>query len=224
MLISEGDQMKKYKFLIAGGNSTLLVVCCPENQKEQIVRKGLKMAEQVGFVQFGNGQIPSLEMMGSELCINATLALAKLCGGSGELITSGANGIVRFSNYKDEASIKLKLPYIKDGEIVILPGIGYKLIDNSTFPLAAEASSYCDNYCLPAFGLLKVTGNQINPWVFVKKTNSFVPETACGSGSIALNILQNAERIIQPTGQRINIRKNGNEFTVSAKVVKMKSK
>lgn len=71
--------MKKQKFLIAGGNSTLLVWGCPVWKKSQVIKKYLGEVEQVGFIENANG-ISSLEMMGGELCINATLALASKLG------------------------------------------------------------------------------------------------------------------------------------------------
>ena len=61
----------------------------------------------------------------------------------------------------------------------------------------------------------------------VKKVNSFVKETACGSGSIAFSLFSKYKNIIQPTGEIINIRIKKDKFIISAEVKevnKMKNK
>ena len=65
-------------FLIAGGNSTLLVENCEINNRKKLITQYLGKVEQVGFVEKDR-----LEMMGSELCVNGALAFAS------QLQTSG---------------------------------------------------------------------------------------------------------------------------------------
>ena len=69
--------MKTEKFLIAGGNPTLLVWGCPPDEQVAVSKQLLESgdAEQVGFIT-DEHDITYLMMMGDELCINATLALA----------------------------------------------------------------------------------------------------------------------------------------------------
>jgi len=86
------------KFLIASGNSTLLVWNCPRAQKrKEIIKKYLGRVEQIGFVSENNGT-PKLEMMGNELCINGTSALASTLGTKGKLFTSELPFPIEYSN------------------------------------------------------------------------------------------------------------------------------
>ncbi|MBI2599726.1 hypothetical protein HYW43_02270 [Candidatus Daviesbacteria bacterium] len=214
------------KYLIAKGNSTLLVEGCPEKDRVSVTKIGLKNAEQVGFINLDQ-EIPTLEMMGKELSINGTLAFAKRLGGAGTLETSGLTTPISFRNYNGTTSISLELPYKRDGDKVLFEGIGYWCTDSALAPSASELLNLCIKYDLPAFGLAAYRGNQLFPFVYVLKTQSMVPETACGSGSIALSIVTNPNRatyqtkIIQPGSQSIEILRSGNKFTITAKVVKI---
>ncbi|MBI4918672.1 hypothetical protein HY837_01990 [archaeon] len=61
---------------------------------------------------------------------------------------------------------------------------------------------------MPAFGAIIYQNNRITPYVFVSRVDSLVKETACGSGSVAFSLFSGKNKIIQPTGKAIFVRKN----------------
>jgi hypothetical protein len=208
--------MKKSKLVIANGNPTLLVWDLPISLKNKLIKQNLGDVEQVGFVT-RKTFLPSLEMMGNELCINATIALAKLLGGKGSLYTSGVGTKIRYTNDKDITSISLSLSFVVNKNIILLPGIGFMYL-TETIPTKKRLKELANRYNLPAFGAITFQNNVLQPYVYVKNTNSLFKESACGSGSIALNILKGVKNIVQPTGEIITVTRKKNYFTISAKV------
>jgi len=176
-------------------------------------------------------------MMGGELCINATLAYAKSLGlQQGELLLEG-DGSVRYKN-ATRTEIELSLPYrlfrTKDGtNMVLFDGIGYEV--GMTLEGASrrkdELPKLCEEFDLPAFGFIVVPCRQdkIKPLVYVVETNSYVWETACGSGSVAYYIVKYGFRtdtplirVTQPSGGEIYVRQRCQMppqiFSISAEV------
>lgn len=212
--------MKLNKFLIAGGNSTLLVKGYKSSEKEKIIKKYLGEVEQIGFVSYPRG-IPKLLMMGNELSVNGTIALAStLKNKSGKLLTSGYRGLISYENQKKCTKIKLNIAYKKFDNTVLLEGIGFILVKDGNEVTKGYLSGFCTKYKLPAFGAIFYSKNKLIPCVYVKQTDSLFKETACGSASITLNILTGQQSIIQPTGQIINIKRTGEKFEISAQVTK----
>lgn len=212
--------MKFKKLLIAGGNSTLLVWECSLREKSTIINKYLGKVEQIGFVEIKN-KLPLLNMMGGELCINGTIALASLCGEKGKLFTSGLQNSIFYKNVDRKTSIKLNINYKKLNNTVLLEGIGYIYLKNKIKDPKKLLAQLCIQYNFPAFGILYFLDNKIEPIVYVEQTNSLFEETACGSGSIAFSILTKKQNIIQPTGKEIRVEKYENIFCVSAEVAKL---
>lgn len=214
--------MKNQKFLIASGNSTLLVWDYPSWERKQIIERYLGEVEHLGFVSVKNG-LPKLTMMGNELCVNATLAFASQCSNKGKLITSGINEPVAYQNLKNKTFIKIPLSYKQIENIVIFSGIGFIYL-NERENFKKLLPKLCKKYKLPAFGAILFNRNRLEPYVYVQETKSLCKETACGSGSIAFNILTGLKKITQPTGQVIRVQQSGSGFTVSAKVVKIEER
>lgn len=227
--MAKKGKMIKERFKIAGGNTTLFVQNCPVDRRVGMAQKAIadEIAEQVGFISLDGG-MPSLEMMGGELSINATLAFAYKLGGSGILNTSGLKKEVSFRNLMGETEITFELDYERQGDLVLFEGIGYLctkrepgVIESTLWRLAKENSK-------PAFGLALYNDSEflpsLKPIVYVDKIQSCVLETACGSGSIALNIVTGANKIVQQTGEIISVYKYKGGFTVSAEVVKIGKK
>lgn len=209
--------MKMRKFTIAGGNPTLLIWGCPTDKRIKIANQYLDEVEQVGFVDIRNA-MPQLTMMGGELCVNATLALASQLGPSGRIRTSGLSNVVEYANANERTIVSLTLPYRCEGNTVLLPGIGF-IVTNSSLPTAKSGMrTLADKYYLPAFGQITVKDRQIEPYVYVRATDSLIKETACGSGSIATAIILNRSEIIQPTGQTIRVERDGGKFHISTHV------
>jgi hypothetical protein len=226
--------MNTEKFLIAGGNPTLLVWDCPPDKQIDVAKQRLvsKDVEQVGFVTFENG-IMYLMMMGNELCINAALALASVGGASGKFFTRRIDYLISYANddkttieprppFKQEGAkittIELRLPFKQEGETILFDGIGYSCYSDKVTVTKEKIIGLAKKYNLPAFGIIECKDNYITPHVYVANTGLLIDESACGSGSIAASIILGAEDIIQPSGEKIRIERSGNVFKVSAQV------
>lgn len=210
--------MKLKRLLIAGGNSTLLVWDCPPGNKNTIIQKYLGEVEQIGFVEKKN-DLPYLNMMGGELCVNGTIALASQCGKSGMLYTSGLDNPVRFKNQEESTSIELSIDYKVERNVVLLSGIGFIYVKRERKSFKNFLKKLAQGYNVPAFGAILYKNDQLIPYVYVVGTDSLFKETACGSGSICLSILKDVKIITQSTGEKIIIKQTNNRFTVQAKVV-----
>lgn len=211
--------MKIQKFLIAGGNSTLLAWNCPNSSKNKVINKYLGKFEQVGFVE--EKILPKLNMMGDELCINSTIALASQLEKSGKLLTSGIKKAIKYKNINDNTYIAINIDYKRIKNIILLTGIGFLCTQEKNQVSKELLLKLANKYSLPAFGMIFYKKDRITPYVYVKETDSLFKETACGSGSIACALATGFKNIIQPTGEIISVSIKGNEFTVGAKVVKI---
>ncbi len=209
------------KFLIAKGNSTLLVWNCLRANRPILIKKNLGKVEQIGFVT-KQGDDYQLEMMGNELCINGTIALASILGRSGNLLASGIDKKIKYSNSENLTKICLPINPVKVGKDILLSGIGFTCMTKKPKNLKVFLKRCTQKYDLPAFGLIIYKKNKITPYVYVKGTNTLFKETACGSGSIALNVAKNYANIIQPTREKITIKRSRGYFEVSAKVTEIK--
>ncbi len=209
------------KFLIAGGNITALVYDCPLSDRVRTSKKLLKEVEQVGFVST-NATLPNLTMMGGELCINATLAFAATLGKNERLSTSGLKTPIPYANKKGSTTIKIPFKFKKDKNIILLDGIGFILYDvqEKSGITKSELSDLSDKYKLPAFGGIIYNKNKITPYVYVSEVDSFVKETACGSGSVVFSIYSGIQDVMQPTGKIISIHKKEGYFDISAQVTR----
>jgi histidine racemase len=207
--------MKKInKFTIAGGNTTVLiggVSCSPSLTKQY-----LKIAEQVGFTRLGT--IPKLTMMGNELSVNGTIAFASTLKQTGFLQTSGIRNLVWYKNTRSLTTIKIPINYRRLNNYIFLEGIGYLVSNEKISNLAQFLDQACTTNNFPAFGKIEYKYNKLVPYVYVRKTQSLVKETACGSGSLAYFIINAASQIIQPTGQKIIITSDSDFFYITAKV------
>lgn len=205
-------------FLIAGGNSTLLIWSAPNKLRNNLVDKNLNKVEQIGFVDNNR-----LTLMGNELCVNGTIAFASTLSSKGKFNTSGVDDYIEYKNVNGLTSIRLNITLKQEGDIVIFPGIGYLCTNKRlkiTKPIMLDLASM---YNLPAFGVVFYKNNYINPTVYVKQTNSLIDETACGSGSIAVSLITGYREIIQPTGGKIFVDIRNENITVSAEVTEENS-
>lgn len=194
-----------------------------KKDQKKISKELLEKVEQVGFIR-KRKNLPYLEMMGNELCINATLAFASTLNKRGKLFASGVKEPIGYINKNKKTSICFSIAYKKTGNIVVLKGIGFIFIGKKERITISKRkiSALSKKYDLPAFGLILCQKNKIYPYIYVKSTNSFVKESACGSGSIALCILKGYKKIIQPTKQPININIKKGKVIVTARVKEVK--
>tara|TARA_Y100000310_G_scaffold1683_1_gene2130 strand:- start:401 stop:1306 length:906 start_codon:yes stop_codon:yes gene_type:complete len=156
----------------------------------------LKQVEQVGFISNNK-----LTMMGNELCVNALLAFASIK-----------------NTDKKKTIIEIQLKYKKEKNIIIFKDIGFICLKKSRKINKKYLKKLSQKYNLPAFGAIIYKKNKITPYVYVEKVDSFVKETACGSGSIAFSLFSKYKNIIQPTGRIINIRIKKDKIIISAEV------
>ena len=106
--------------------------------------------------------------------------------------------------------------------MVVFEGIAFQCGTEDLEPTRDEFQQLARQHKVPAFGIIEYDAKQIYPSIYVAKTNSLMRESACGSGSIAANLLYREETIRQPTGEDIKVVRKDNEFTVSANVKKVK--
>jgi hypothetical protein len=212
--------MTQKKFLIAGGNSTLIGWDISGNERELFITRGLEVVEQVGFGSTKES-LPYFQMMGNELSINGTLAFASTLGFQGDFYTSGISGKVSYMNSFGTTSIKIPLVYNILDQIVLFEGIGFIYTTDVPNDISSFLREQCIANNLPAFGLLLFKKGVMIPTVYVEATNSCVQESACGSGSVALSLLKDICEIKQPTGEVIKVYNYTEAFTISAKVVQI---
>ncbi len=212
--------MQTQKYLIANGNTTIIVWDSDDLDRATLNSLFLAQVEQVGYVSTKAG-LPAFEMMGGELSINGTLAFASTFGMRGAFYTSGVNSAVEFVNIDDLTIITLPLRYSIVQSTVLFEGIGYIYMNESPQDKRLFLKDLARTYGLPAFGLLLYKNDVLYPTIYVRETDSCVEESACGSGSVALSLLTNCTEVLQPSGGIITINKDTEAFTISAKVVQI---
>ena len=191
--------------------------------------------EQAGFLI---PSLLHFEMSGGEFCGNAARAAAMLLSrmthqSSVDFTMSGYAGRVKaevkdidekkadvtcwFPNLAREAQ-NVKILNDQDAKLVDLGGIVHVLI------CGAMPSNYEETHRRitaelnlterEAVGVIWVTqrpnGLRIDPVVWVRAINTFFYETACGSGSIATGLATGINQIEQPSGQTIDVERDGN--------------
>jgi hypothetical protein len=204
---------------IAGGNPTLIFRNAEAKRRRLLSKISLRIAEQSGFVDTGPECVnPSLTMMGGELSVNGTLAACSLFPDRNRLDIYGISGSVSYSMSGSVCVASLPLQYKISAGCVLFETIGYTLVDPKKKITKQDMRILCNRFTLPAFGILRSVGNVMLPVVYVRETDSFVYETSCGSGSIALSLLTGKTDIRQTTGKYIRIEKFGNTFSVRAEI------
>jgi len=174
---------------------------------KEIMRDG--KAEQVGFVcrpiQGGDCR---LEMMGGEFCGNACRAYGYLCAAqrsSGgryfiNVEISGAKDPVVVNVNLDDHTAFARMPmphgvyYVpveeREYPVVRMDGIDHMIITESMREkerknFTAKAIAALSLWEAEAVGVMFLEEDRLIPVVYVKKTESLVWESSCGSGSVA---------------------------------------
>jgi diaminopimelate epimerase len=170
--------------------------------------------EQVGYLTLApvSGIDARLDMMGGELCVNglrsaATVVASQAAKTNLRLTSSGTDEVFEFVSIPKKGawytSITLNLaPRIKQLAerilIVHLDGISHLLCEFAPEAKIEPMNIFADlrqKYdkelaTLPAFGIIpfqrRKDGYEIFPVVYVRETDTIIPETGCGSGSVAL--------------------------------------
>ncbi len=209
-------------FLAAGGNPTALIWDAPTTQRTELTKQYLAQAEQVGFIE--TQKIPTLTMMGGELCINGLLSLASTLEEKGVIVTPAISEQIPYENKNNQTTILLKnFTYQINDKIILLSGIGFIIMKPSEVISKAELKAHAVKHNLPAFGAIYIQDDTITPHIFVEQTDTLITETACGSGSIATHLITGKNKIIQPTGEAICIEKIGDDLRISARITEITS-
>ena len=205
--------------------------------------------EQVGYLTPApaSGIDARLDMMGGELCVNglrsaATVVASQTAKTNLRLSSSGTDEIFKFVSVPQKGayytSITLNLnPQIKELEentvLVHLDGISHLLCEfgqqtpiDPTKVFAELRRRYDSELAaLSAFGIIPFhvyrNGYRIYPVVCVRETNTVIPETGCGSGSVALTLsMTNGNcscSIFQPSGYlyQVDVTRNTKQTKVT---------
>lgn len=206
----------QYKLIDTAGQVTAVitgVLESPLSELATIIMDKNPTIEQVGYLRDNQ-----FIMMGGELSINGTLAAAYVLGGSGTI--NGYKYVVgnKLSTVMFPSNIVLSVCK----KVVKLEGITYQVCDRvptsrkiylSTKQLLRSLSTNS-----PASGIIYSDSSQITPLIYVKATNTFVWENACGSGSLAYALVTGKSKITQPSGQTIKFEFTKKNITVMATV------
>lgn len=192
--------------------------------------------EQVGFISSPD-QDPELMMAGGEFCGNATRSTAYhlLKGNPGEIqikVSGVDNKLIAGVTESKEASAQMpiytdpaRLRTLSDGAVMVeMQGITH-IVKRNDFP-GNKDPQFLKNFTLgylqrlgltesvPASGLMLISKLKselyVNPIVWVKEIKTLFYETACGSGTTAVGLVE-AKRagksidisVIQPSGMPI---------------------
>lgn len=233
-----------YDIVWPGGNTTAIVrshvpVTDYVSVAKRILAKDPEI-EQVGFLlaPYHPGADGRLAMMGGEFCGNATRSAAFLL--SNELQKEnvsveipGIENAVTAGITSDESLIRLPMSFCRsitdcpEGSIVDLQGIRHVVITEPTSETKeALLEKYKEN--LPAVGLMYLQQSEdaiaIDPYVWVRDTDTFYHETACGSGSLAVDFVLHHKKgvnhmaIRQPSGAEFTIMCDRNFITLNGPI------
>lgn len=212
-------------FYRPGGNATALVTGDVASEaRAQFARRLLTERpdiEQVGFVSGGPDSI-RLSMAGGEFCLNAARCAGLMASRQGDaprdVLVSGFTEPVRVSVSDADVSVFVPASFLKASgsfyghPVVHFQGISFAVVSEPLKPSERERLVRELGANLPAAGVVEVTEAGageigIAPWVFVPAVGSYLPETACGSGSLAavLSLGLPEAGVVQPSGARYRV-------------------
>lgn len=213
-----------YRQITIAGQTTALVTQILDQPSgvsiaQKIMQKS-SVVEQVGFLDQSTPPYPTFTMMGEELSLIGLLAAGfKLLNGKiGQvsILTSGVSNpiTVKLNRLTCSLQIPAKLVSTMTLNRVSLGGITFLVIDRlpKNQVLLANEQELLQQMLFnsPAAGIVFYQNNQIFPVVKVKKTNTLVWESACGSGSVAFYLISGCSKIKQPSGAILTVsRENG---------------
>ncbi len=231
----------------AGGNPTAIrLLAKPESSAWYAKQGSILMRDTASFeVEQAGFLIPAkdrFEMSGGEFCGNAARSAALLLSRfdntkEGVFRMSGYDGSVRYSvqsQSEREANVtcvfdQLPIKMVDAGEgrrIVDLGGIVHIVI-NAALPLDYETQHRELTRALglsdrAAVGVCWVERKSdfvlLHPVVWVKAIDSFFYETSCGSGSIVAAVVTGAQIITQPSGEAIEVVREGNKVSLQSRM------
>ncbi len=223
----------KYQLISPSGNLTAIINGQYSASEKRCINQKIfatnKLVEQIGYI-FQKDLKNYFEMMGNEFsgngCRAATLAFLNNNPGKISFFASGINKIIIGKINNGNATVTI--PSQKVNFIKISNTIYSTVIFNTLMIISANnikdkskiIEKYSDKYNAIGFMSYQKQGNQIklNPWFWVKETNSLINETACGSGSIVVAKLLTKSTIFQPSGQSLKIGFNKQSINLSGPI------
>ena len=226
----------KYELISASGNPTAIIYgrfSPAEKQKiNKLIFENNALVEQIGYLFYENeNKMIKFEMMGNEFsgngCRAAAFSLLKMKPGIIKFKTSGLNKIINASIGNDLTS-NISLPCLFDKNKIICNRFGFAIKmfgsslivieDNKNDKIVQEIVNELSKKSR-AIGIMfiEICSRRVvklNPFFYVKETNTLINETACGSGSIACAIYQNLLNpepsnileVLQPSGESIFVK------------------
>lgn len=234
-----------FKVFYPSGNNTALIDGLGYSAQERhklnnAIQKIDPKIEQVGFVSVLDGII-KLEMAGGEFCGNACRSAVfwKSKGRKQGLIcSSGTEKTLAWTVTANE--IKVEMPVdqstnvveVEEGFLVNLDGITQLVSLQDCNPrdllTAIIQEERYDVLSTPAFGIsiYNLETNQANFCVWVNSINTMFDETACGSGTAAIGLVNakagnTLSKIIQPSGEVITSELSDKRLYISGSVTKL---
>lgn len=217
-----------YEVLSPGGNITALVRDTVSREAHAAIARrimeGDPSIEQVGFIEPPTQKDVAfrLQMMGGEFCVGASLAAAFLLGEENRQLSFEVSGFEEVVMAKrSHGSVELLVPGSivsmteKCGGGVRVDLIGIRFVVLSGPCSAREARMLIRQHkgTFPAVGAIQTSstraGLTIVPHVWVRDTDTYIEETACGSGSIAAVLAcagsEGEVCVLQPSGTMYKI-------------------
>jgi len=220
-------QTINYQLINPSGNITAIVFGKYTKDQKQIINSSIfinnNKIEQIGYIYSENSQ-KYFEMMGNEFSANGCRA-AGFCflKGQKDFVSFYSSGLKRpvTVNIKQNlatlifnSKVSSKFFKIRSNVIKIkLFNTNFYLINslpnNNFFESLIDKNKN-------STGIIFYQNNKITPYFYVKSINKIIPENSCGSGSLALSLLTNQDKIIQPSGEILSI--TNNPLSLSGKI------
>lgn len=240
------------------GNITGFVIIdkCPDLEKrseisDYIMNKVDKSVEQVGFISKDATGNLRMDMMGGEFCGNASRSFALYCAdimgingieslnvsvsGSKEKVEVSVDTIKRKSEIELSPAIKTEYLDFNEGRYftVFLEGITHVIVnDKKPDRLTAKnlIAQIKNIYEEEAYGVMFLDEEnfKMTPFVYVVATDTLVPESSCGSGTVScgyyfnrlskencLNLAKNSDKINRKSKCNTDVLQTKNDFKIT---------
>lgn len=180
-----------------------------------------------------NKAVPIISMIGDELSVNGTLACCYAISQNrsatlGKVYSLPLKKPLEYKVSQNNIFVDFPTDILikKSANRIEFHGISYLI--ESVIPKSKNVSQNQKTMLIqlsinnPASGIIYFENDKIVPLIFVKKTNTYIWETACGSASLAYAIISGKTKIIQPSGQSIEVCKINEGYRISAptKIIK----
>jgi diaminopimelate epimerase len=231
----------RYEIYDLGGNITAIIPEMPNNfECLTIANKIMQQnpnVEQVAVIEKVNKNVCTFKMVGGEFCGNACRAVAEFMRRNfgfekskiiinGMKINAASNGetseinIAKNNLVKETKNINGQFCVYMNGITQIIIPQNFKNNLQKAEEMIIDFEKF--NNIQDALGIMFLSGNKIDPFVWVVKAKTFFNETACLSGSIAAALFLGETDIVQPTGETYAIKFNKRFIKASGKVTFIK--